>query len=173
MPTSSPAPPLVESCAVIEPRPRGDRALGWIAGYNLLKGLLVLALAVTVRGFLHQDVDTIVGDWIAALGVSLENLHVEAFLARLDLVTDHEIKVVSGVTFLFGGLFVTEGVGLFFRQRWAEFLTVIVTASFIPVEIFESCKHFGPAKLLILVVNVAIVAFLVRVLRDGAKRNAD
>ena len=92
-----------------------------------------------------------------------------ALLVRLDLVTDKQLKVLSGITFLFGGIFVTEGIGLFFKQQWAEFLTVVVTASFIPVEVFESFKHFGPAKMILLAVNVVIVWFLVRILKENAR----
>ena len=66
-------------------------------------------------------------------------------------------------------IFVTEGIGLFFKQRWAEYLTVGVTASFIPVEIIESIRHFGPLKLVLLAVNLLIVASLVRILRADAK----
>ena len=46
--------------------------------------------------------------------------------------------------------------------------TVVVTASFVPVEVFESFKHFGAAKMILLAVNVAIVWFLVRILKANA-----
>ena len=140
----------------------------WIATYNFTKGMLLLTLALGLLGLLHKDVDTIVGNWISALGVSLENVHVVALLARLDLVTDNQLWVLSGVTFLLGGVFATEGIGLFFKQRWAEYLTIVVTASFIPVELFEMWKHFGAGKLILLLVNVAIVACLVWILRKNA-----
>ena len=108
-------------------------------------------------------------DGIASLGVSLENVHVVALLARLDLVTDHQLRVLSSVTFLLGGVFVTEGIGLFFKQRWAEYLTIVVTALFVPLELFESLKHFGTAKLVLLVVNVTIVCCLLWVLKKNPK----
>ena len=160
--------PLVVGPVVNKARHAGDRPLIWIASYNLGKGLLFLTLALGFLGFLHKDVDTIVGNWLAWLGVSLENEHVAALLVRLDLVTDNQLKVFSGIAFLLGGIFVTEGIGLLFKQRWAEFLTVVVTASFIPVEMFESFKHFGPAKMILLTVNVVIVWFLVRILKANA-----
>ena len=147
----------------------GDRALRWIAGYNLAKRLLLLTLALGLLGFLHRDVDVIAGRWLASLGVSLENVHVVALLACLDLVTDHQLRVLSSVTFLLGGVFVTEGIGLFFKQRWAEYLTIIVTASFVPLELFESLKHFGTAKLVLLAVNVTIVCCLLWILKKNPK----
>ena len=141
----------------------------WIAGYNLTKGIVFLILALGVLGFLHKDVDQIIGRWISSLGVSLENVHVAALLARLDLVTDHQLRVLSGITFLFSGLFIMEGVGLFFRKRWAEYLTIVVTASFIPVELFESIKNFGPAKFILLIMNVVIVGCLLWILKKNPK----
>ena len=150
-------------------RHAGDRPLMWIASYNLGKGLLLLTLALGLLGFLHRDVDEIVGNWLGWLGVSLENEHVVALLARLDLVTDHQLRILSCVTFSLSGVFVTEGIGLFFKQRWAEYLTVAVTASFIPVELFESLKHFGPGKFILLIVNVATVACLLWILKRNAK----
>src|SRR4030095_9100857 len=88
----------------------GDRPLMWIAGYNLAKGLLLLTLALGLLGFLHRDVDVIAGRWLASLGVSLENVHVVALLWRLDLVTDHQLRGFSSVTFLLGGVVVPEGL---------------------------------------------------------------
>jgi uncharacterized membrane protein (DUF2068 family) len=47
------------------------------------------------------------------------------------------------------------------RRRWAEWLTVFVTASFIPLELYELSRRFGPGKLVALVLNVAIALYLV------------
>jgi uncharacterized membrane protein (DUF2068 family) len=144
---------------------RTDRYLRWIAVLNLLKGLLLCALAVGLLGFLHKDVDVIVGNWISLLGLNMENRHIVALLARLDTVTDRQLGHWSGITFALAGVFFTEGAGLFFRQQWAKYLTVLVTASFVPLEALEAVRHFGLAKLALLVVNVAVVWFLVDSLR--------
>jgi uncharacterized membrane protein (DUF2068 family) len=53
-----------------------------------------------------------------------------------------------------------EAVGLWFQQRWAEYLTFIVTTSFIPLEVYELIHKFTPFKVFALVVNVAIVVYL-------------
>ena len=147
-----------------------DRYLRWIACLNLLKGLLLTALAVGLLGFLHKDVDVIVGNWISLLGLNMENRHVVALLARLDTVTDKQLGQWSGFTFLFAGVFFTEGAGLFFKQQWAKYLTIIVTASFVPLEVIESFKHFGFVKLALVVINIGVVWFLVVLLRREKQR---
>lgn len=157
------------------PSPRNeDRYLRWIGLLNLGKGLLLCLLAAGFLGLLHKDVDGIVGNWMSLLGFNMENRHVVAFLARLDKVTDRQLAEWSGVTFAVAGVFVTEGTGLLMRQEWAKYLTVCVTGSLIPVEIFEVLRHFGWLKVGVLVVNIVVVAFLIMSLirekRQGLKR---
>lgn len=146
----------------------GERALAWIAGYNVAKGMLFLAIGLGALKFLHKDVDEIVARWIAAAGISLEHAWVVALLKRLDVLTSGELWAVSGVAFLLAAVFFTEGIGLFYRRRWAEYLTVVVTASFVPFEVFEILKKFGPIKAIVLVINLVILFILVRVLRAKA-----
>ena len=138
-----------------------ERYLRWIAWLNIGKGALLCLLALGFLGFLHKDIDVIVGNWLSLLGMNMENRHIVKLLARLDQVTDKQVAQWSGITFAVAGVFLTEGTGLLLRQEWAKYLTIGVTASFIPLEIIESIKHFGWLKVALMVVNVAMVAFLV------------
>ncbi|WP_272476802.1 DUF2127 domain-containing protein [Baekduia alba] len=53
-----------------------------------------------------------------------------------------------------------EAVGLWWGKRWAEYLTLIVTASLLPVEIYELTNHVSPFKVVAFILNVAVVAYL-------------
>jgi uncharacterized membrane protein (DUF2068 family) len=76
-----------------------------------------------------------------------------------------------------------EAVGLWMGKRWAEYLTLIVTASFLPLEVYELSERFSVLKVITFVINVAVVAYLLYAkrlfgLRGGAAaeeaaRNAD
>jgi len=146
----------------------GGRALAWIAGYNVAKGMLFLVVGLGLLKLLNRDVDEIVGGWIEAAGFSLEHAWVVALLKRLDVITSWELWALSGAAFLLAAVFFTEGIGLFYRRRWAEYLTVVVTASFVPFEVFEVLKKFGPIKAMVLLINLVILFILVRVLRAKA-----
>ena len=52
-------------------------------------------------------------------------------------------------------------MGLVCKKHWAAWLTVVVTGSFIPLEIYEMVAHFGAGKVVALAINVAIVIYLV------------
>jgi uncharacterized membrane protein (DUF2068 family) len=53
-----------------------------------------------------------------------------------------------------------EAVGLWYAKRWAEYLTLIVTASLLPVEVYELSEHATPFKILAFILNIAVVAYL-------------
>ena len=152
------------------PSRKEDRYLRVIALYTFGKGLLLCLLAIGFLGFLHKDVDAIVGNWMSLLGFNMENRHVVSFLARLDKVTDRQLRELSGITFTVAGVFLTQGSGLLLRLLWAKYLTVGVTSALIPVEIIELFRHFGWIKVGVLAVNIGIVAFLIVSLIREKKR---
>ena len=66
----------------------------------------------------------------------------------------------------YAALFLTEGTGLLFRQRWAEWLTIIATSSLMPIEVYELAKEFTAVRLLTLLVNAAVVVYLIYLVRQ-------
>jgi uncharacterized membrane protein (DUF2068 family) len=63
-------------------------------------------------------------------------------------------------------VFIVEGVGLLLRRRWAEYLAVIATASFLPLEIYELVERVEASRALLVLAN--LVVYLVA--RLGAER---
>src|SRR5262249_3750257 len=53
-----------------------------------------------------------------------------------------------------------EGVGLWYAKRWAEYLTVVATAAFLPLEIYELTEKVTWLRIAALVFNVAAVIYL-------------
>jgi uncharacterized membrane protein (DUF2068 family) len=67
------------------------------------------------------------------------------------------------VALVYAAIFATEGTGLWLRKHWAEWFTVIATGSLVPVEIYEVLFRFSWLKLAVLIGNIAIVLYLVRI----------
>jgi uncharacterized membrane protein (DUF2068 family) len=80
-------------------------------------------------------------------------------------VSPKQLKELSAGTFIYAAVLLTEGLGLLLRKHWAEYFTVISTGIFIPLEIYELARHFTAAKVLVLLINVAIVVYLIGQLR--------
>jgi uncharacterized membrane protein (DUF2068 family) len=138
-----------------------------IALFKLIKGLALVIIAIGALHFVHRDLAQSVNHWVNVLRVDPDNRFIHKFLTRVLRVSPRQLKAVSAGTFLYAGLFLTEGIGLLRGKRWAEYLTVISTASLIPLEIYELIEHFTPLKLLLLVINAAIAVYLVFKLRQA------
>ena len=145
-----------------------DPTLRAIAYFKLVKGTVLFILAIGVLHLLHRDVSGMLEHWFNKLRVDPENRYAASLLSKAGLLNDKKLEVVSALTFVYSAMFLTEGVGLFLQKRWAEWFSVIATASFIPIEIFEVCKHLSIMKILLVVANVGIVGFLVFRLKKPA-----
>ena len=136
-------------------------ALLLIALFKLFKGLLLVAVGIGALRLVHRDVAVTVEHWVNILRVDPENRYIHRLLARVFQVSPHQLRELSIGTFAYAGLFLTEGTGLLLRKRWAEYLTIISTAGLIPIEVYEMTKHFTVLKAGVLIVNIAIVIYLV------------
>jgi uncharacterized membrane protein (DUF2068 family) len=149
------------------PSNRGNSTLLWIGGFKLGKGLLLLCVASGILAFVHRDAEAIVEHWVEQLRFDPDNGHITSLLQSIGLVTDRQLKELSGLTFVYAAMFLTEGAGLLFRKRWAEYLTTFATASLIPIEVYETFRHCTVIRVLLVLLNVAIVCYLIQVLRRG------
>ncbi len=146
-------------------KPKGSRGLWLIAAFKLVKGLGLLVLGIGALKLLHKDVAAEVAKWIDVLRVDPNNHYIQEALARLGMVDDRKLKALSIGTFFYSALYLTEGVGLSLRKRWAEYVTIISTASLLPLEIYEIAKHVSAPKIAVLLANIAVLVYLVMEVR--------
>ena len=108
--------------------------------------------------------------WIELLRVDPHNHYIHRVLEKLPILDARKLKEFSVGTFLYCALFLTEGIGLALRKRWAEYFTIVSTSLFIPLEIYELATHASLAKAILLLANTGIVAYLVMELRRTSKK---
>jgi uncharacterized membrane protein (DUF2068 family) len=101
------------------------------------------------------------------LGFDPGNQYVDSALQKLANLPPNKIKGLGVGSFVYAGLFLIEGIGLWMVRRWAEWFTVIVTSSLVPVEIYEIHRHPGPVKILVLIINLAVVGYLAYRIRNS------
>ena len=141
-------------------RKSGSRGLLLIAAFKLLKGLALIAVGVGALKLLHQDVAAVVESWANAFRVDPHNHYIHLLLTKLSFVNDKKLKELSAGTFVYAAIFLTEGAGLAFRKRWAEYFTIVTTASFLPLEIYELARRVTLPKGITLAVNIAVLVYL-------------
>ena len=135
--------------------------------FKLLKGLLLVAVGVGALKLLHKDVAAVIDHWVQLLRVDPDNRFIHRLLLKVISVSPRQLKELSVGTFFYASLLLTEGVGLLMRRRWAEYFTVITTAVFIPLEVYELVHKLTPVRIAITLLNVAIVWYLVRRIRKA------
>jgi len=113
----------------------------------------------------HHDMARTLARWVVRLHLHPGNHYVDRVLGGLGAVDPRTLREVGAGTFVYAGVFLTEGVGLLLRRRWAEYLTVCVTGSFLPLELYQLGRHVSLSRLIIVGVNLAIVLYLVVRLR--------
>lgn len=140
--------------------------------FKLLKGILLLAAGIGAFSLLHKDVGDTFTKWVEALRVDPGNRFIHGFLARSFEITPKQLKEIGFGTFFYSALLLTEGVGLLMRKFWAEYFTVITTAALIPLEIYELAERLTMVPIAVLLVNIAIVVYLIWRIRER-RRDAE
>jgi uncharacterized membrane protein (DUF2068 family) len=141
------------------------RLIRLIALFKLLKAVLLIAVGVAALQLLHADVTRVLQGWVTRLGLGPGSRYVGRVILEAATLTPSKIKDLAVGSFVYAGLFLTEGIGLWLLKRWAEWLTVIITSSLVPVEIYQLYRHPSVAKVLVLLFNLLVVAFLLYRLR--------
>lgn len=136
-----------------------------IAAYKFLKASVLLLVGFGALHFLHRDLAATVARWVDLLRIDPHNHYLIWLMEKVTKVDETRLREFSAGTFFYSALFFTEGTGLALRKRWAEYLTIISTASLLPLEIYELLQRASIAKFVLLLVNLAVVAYLVYELR--------
>jgi uncharacterized membrane protein (DUF2068 family) len=83
------------------------------------------------------------------------------------LTSDH-LRTTAIIALIYAAVLCVEGVGVYMEKRWAEWLMVIATGGLIPLEIYHLVEKFTWVRLLVVVINVAVVWYLWQTLRASA-----
>jgi uncharacterized membrane protein (DUF2068 family) len=144
-----------------------------IALFKLFKGLLLITVGFGALHLLHRDVASTMEHWVNVLRVDPENHFIHLGLSKILAVNPGQLRAIALGTFLYSAVFLTEGAGLLLRKRWAEYFTIVSTAGLLPLEIYEIFRRVSAAKIGVLIVNIAIVVYLVVRVRKDSERQVE
>lgn len=82
-------------------------------------------------------------------------------LDRILALRRNSFGVLIGTATAYAVVEGTEAVGLWRERRWAEYLTAVATAGFLPFEVHELAKRVTVLRVVALVVNLAVLVYLV------------
>jgi len=151
-------------------KPSPDIWIVLIGLFKLAKAAGLLIVGVGLLRLLHRDVAATFAHWVEMFRLDPDNKYLHTLLARVLRVTPRQLRELSAGTFIYAGIFLTEGIGLLLRKHWAEYMTVVSTALFIPLEVYELIERFTLVRLSVMAINIAIVWYLVLRLKTGHRK---
>lgn len=168
---------MPERPAHAEERPRQGKALRQAIIVRLISidrgvhavvfgAVAVAAIAIehrlaAIHGWANGVLDALRSAQHGGGGASSHGL-TAALLQRLAHLRPHSLTVLALFAAAYAIVSAFEAVGLWFERRWAEYLTVLATAAFLPLDIHELVDRVTFVRVLALIVNIAILVYLVR-----------
>lgn len=173
--------------------PARNRGLFLIAVFNLIKAVLFVIAAAGVFHLVNRDTHLELSKLLHAFRLDGDRAFLKSLLLKANVITDPTKRILGGVLFLYAGMYTIEGVGLWLRKRWAEYFTAAMTALPLPFEVYilvhhtthSEVSHLVPSeqqvtlfasshvimlKIALLVINIAILVYLVYHLWRSGKR---
>lgn len=148
---------------------RHNRWLLLIAFYKGLQALLFITLGIGALHLLHKDIDEVISQIGDLLRFNPESKFVNFLYDRASLVNDPLLRRLGALAFSYAGLSLAEGIGLFLEKAWGEYLTLAITASFLPWEVFEVFHRVTWVRVTLLIVNTLVFVYLMNIVVNRRK----
>ena len=149
---------------------RSRLVLRLIALERAVRGLLLLAAGVYLLFHLNSDFGRLAERVIRSIELDPKRPLLHRIVAYLHHLHASQLRIAATFALGYGLLELVEGTGLWLDQLWAEYLTVIATSLLIPFELYELVRHPSVWKAGGIIVNVAIVIYLIHLLRQRLRR---
>jgi uncharacterized membrane protein (DUF2068 family) len=131
-----------------------------LASYYLIQGLLLIAVGVGALVLVDQNQLVVIKEWLRVVRLDPENRFIHWLLTSILPVTKEMLEASSIGSFVYGGLALVQGGGLWFAKPWASYLSVVVVGSFIPWQLYSLLHEVTALRLLSLGINIVIVGYL-------------
>jgi uncharacterized membrane protein (DUF2068 family) len=141
-------------------RKRHNRWLILISAFKLAQALVFVLIGVGTLRLLHKDVADVLAGIADHLRFNPESRLVNFVLDRAAIIDDRLLKRIGALVFIYAGLDLIEGIGLYLEKVWAEYMTLAITASFLPWEVFEIFRRVTVVRVGLLFVNSLVFFYL-------------
>ncbi|HVT73532.1 MAG TPA: DUF2127 domain-containing protein [Lacunisphaera sp.] len=142
------------------------KALRPIAALEAFKGFMVLVAGFGLLGFLDRDNEVYAERIIRVLHLNPAHHYPQIFIAAMARLEDSHLLALAGLAALYSLVRFVEAYGLWFERRWAEWLAALSGGIYVPLEIYELVLRATWLKFAALVINLAVVAYMVWLLTE-------
>ncbi len=140
-----------------------------IGAMKVASGLALVAAGFGIFRLLNSDLGAEVEHVVKRLHLDPDNRLVHEAISRVSGIKPKQLKALGIGTFFYALLHLVEGTGLILVKPWAEYLTVVATSVFMPLEIYEIAQKPTMVRFGIFFINVAILIYIVVKIRQQRK----
>jgi uncharacterized membrane protein (DUF2068 family) len=153
------------------PRPwHHDKVLVLIAFFKFAHALLFFAIGIGAHRLLHKDIADQLLRFVDHLRYNPEPRLINFILEKVSLLNDPLLRRIGLAAFAYGALVLAEGIGLYLEKAWGEYLTLAITASFLPWEIIEIFRRLTWIRAGLLTINILVFVYLLYLLIGNQRR---
>ena len=150
--------------------PWEDVVLRFIAIYKILKAVLAIGAGLTLLTWVNRDLTIFLHQYILwplhyDLDDESQSKLITWILEKASHLSPHDKRWIAYANFFYAALFLVEGIGLYLKKRWAEYVVIVITGSFIPFEVYLLMHHPVWWKVALILGNVLIIVYLVHRIR--------
>jgi uncharacterized membrane protein (DUF2068 family) len=149
---------------------RHNPGLILIAAFKLGQALLFFAMGVGLFRLMHKDIGDVLETLAYHLRFNPESKFINFLLVKSSILDYRLLKRIVEVFFIYASLDLVEGIGLYLEKTWAEYLTLTITASFLPLEVFEIINKLTLLRVSLLTFNAMVFMYLLKLVM-GRKRS--
>jgi uncharacterized membrane protein (DUF2068 family) len=144
-----------------------------IGTLKLISGAFALAAGFGILHYIDQGQGQGLERFATHLGLDPKNHIIHLVISRLTGIDRAHLRAIEAGTFFYALLHSIEGVGLILERDWAGYLVIVATSSLIPFELYEIYKKPSLPRIVLLVLNLAIVIYLIVALRAEHRDRGD
>ncbi len=146
-----------------------NRVLLLIAVYKFLHALFFFAIGIGAHRLLHKNIADQIEIFARHLRFNPESRLVIFILQKSSIINGPVLERISLIAYCYATLTLIEGIGLYLEKAWGEFLTLAITASFLPWEILEIFRRITWVRVGLLTINILVFLYLLRLVLDRAR----
>lgn len=135
----------------------------WIRGIVLaLLAVAILRLKstqVSLRGLFDRDLHSL-KPFFDQIHFNVADSSTVHSIEKVLNAKPSTLNLIAAGVLLYAALEILEGIGLWSLRRWGEYVAVVGTTIFVPLEVYELTEKISWLKLAVLLINIAAVLYL-------------
>jgi len=147
----------------------GFTGLEIIAAFKFVQAATLIIAGLGALGLMNAGISDLAQEWLERLALGNGQRFAVAAATRVlpwfNAATPRHFAALGAGAFSYASVFLAEGIGLWQGKKWAEYLTIGVTASLLPFEAVAVYSKLTVVRVAVLLVNSLVIAYLVWELR--------